>query len=319
MKDIFRSNNQQNRNLKPDPESERITENAKNRRSRYLSDKSARAGVLICAALSFVIIIAIIVFILQEGLPAFIEVGLFKFLFGLDWSPSNDKFGILPMIVGSLAVTIGSMILAIPLGIACAILLAEVSPPKIRNLLRHAVELLVGIPSVVYGLVGMAVIVPFIRDIGGSGYSVAAACLVLMAMVLPTIISISEDSIRAVPNKYREGSLALGATQWQTIRYVLIPAAKSGIAASIVLGMGRAIGETMAMIMVIGNAVIIPTSPLDPARTLTGNIAVEINYATGLHESALFGTAVVLLIFIILLNTLIFNFLKRGNSESGST
>ena len=299
MKDTFRSNDQQNPVPNNNQESGRITEQANNRRSRYLSDKSARAGVLICATLSFIIITAIIVFICKEGLPAFIEVGLLKFLFGLDWSPSNDRFGILPMIVGSLAITIGSMILAIPLGIACAILLAEVSPPQIRNILRHAVELLVGIPSVVYGLVGMAVIVPFIREIGGTGYSVAAASLVLMAMVLPTIISISEDSIRAVPNKYREGSLSLGATQWQTIRHVLIPAAKSGIAASIVLGMGRAIGETMAMIMVIGNAVIIPTSPLDPARTLTGNIAVEINYATGLHESALFGTAVVLLLSLI--------------------
>jgi phosphate transport system permease protein len=174
------------------------------------------------------------------------------------------------------------------------------------------VELLVGIPSVIFGLVGMLIIVPTFRQIGGTGYSVAAACIVLMAMVLPTIISISEDSLRAVPRKYKEGSLAMGATHWQTIWHVLIPAARSGIGAGIILGIGRAIGETMAMIMVIGNAVMIPLSPLDPARTLTGNIAVEIQYASGVHESALFATAVVLLAFIIILNTITMSIFKRG-------
>lgn len=284
------------------------------RRSRYLSDRTAKVGVLICATSSFLVLLAIIIFILKEGLPAFLQVGFFNFLFGINWSPTNQQFGVLPMIIGSLAVTLGSMILAVPLGIACAILLAEVAPLRVRQILRPAVELLVGIPSVIFGLVGIGVIVPAIRHIGGTGYSIAAACIVLMAMVLPTIISISDDSIRAVPQKYKEGSLAMGANQWQTIWHVLIPAARSGIGAGIILGIGRAIGETMAMIMVIGNAVMFPTSLLDPARTLTGNIAVEIQYASGVHESALFATAVVLLVFIIILNYVAINIFKRGIS-----
>ncbi|NLL90004.1 MAG: phosphate ABC transporter permease subunit PstC, partial [Dehalococcoidales bacterium] len=228
--------------------------------------------------------------------------------------PGIDQYGILAMIVGSIAVTVVSMIMAVPLGIACAILLAEVAPLKVRNILRPAVELLVGIPSVVYGLVGLVLLVPIIENIGGSGFSILTASIVLMVMVLPTIISISEDSIRAVPASYREGALALGATKWQTIKGVVLPAAKSGIGAAIVLGMGRAIGETMAMIMVIGNSIAFPHSLLDAARTLTGNIALEINYATGIHESALFATGVVLFIFILLLNSAATIFLKRGSN-----
>jgi phosphate transport system permease protein len=283
-------------------------------RSRYLSDRAAKVAVLICAASSFIILLGIIIFILRQGLPAFFQVGLFNLLFGINWSPNNSQFGVLPMIAGSLAVTLGSMIMAVPLGIACAILLAEIAPLRVRQILRPAVELLVGIPSVIFGLVGIGIIVPAVRQIGGTGYSIAAACIVLMAMVLPTIISISDDSIRAVPRKYKEGSLAIGATNWQTIWHVLIPAARSGIGAGVTLGIGRAIGETMAMIMVIGNAVLFPTSLLDPARTLTGNIAVEIQYASGVHASALFATAVVLLIFIVILNYVAIKIFKRGLS-----
>jgi phosphate transport system permease protein len=191
-------------------------------------------------------------------------------------------------------------------------LLAEVAPHRVRQLLRPAVELLVGIPSVVYGLVGMVLIVPLVRQIGGPGFSVAAGIIVLTAMILPTIVSISEDSIRAVPKSHKEGALALGATHWQTIWRVLLPASRSGIAASIVLGMGRAIGEAMAMIMVMGNAVRIPTSPLDPARTLAGGIAVEVNYAAGLHQSALFAIAVVLFLMIIVINSIALVLMKRG-------
>jgi phosphate transport system permease protein len=281
-------------------------------RSRYFSDRAAKVAVLICATSSFIVLLAIIIFILKQGLPAFSQVGILNFLFGINWSPTNQQFGVLPMIVGSLAVTLGSMILAIPLGIACAILLAEIAPLPVRQVLRPAVELLVGIPSVIFGLVGIGIIVPTIRQIGGTGYSIAAACIVLMAMVLPTIISISDDSIRAVPRKYKEGALAMGATHWQTIWHVLIPAARSGIGAGVTLGIGRAIGETMAMIMVIGNAAMFPTSLLDPARTLTGNIAVEIQYASGVHESALFATAVVLLVFIVILNFIALKIFKRG-------
>jgi len=280
--------------------------------SRYFVDRASRYAVFICAFTSIVILGAIAVFIFKEGLPAFQQVGIIDFLFGTEWRPGQDKFGILPMIVGSLAVTAGAMLLSIPLGVGCAILLAEVAPFKVRQFLRPAVELLVGIPSVVYGLVGMLLVVPMIRQIGGNGFSIAAASIVLTAMVLPTVISISEDSIRAVPRGYKEGSLAMGATQWQTIWHVLLPAARSGIIAAVILGMGRAIGETMAMIMVIGNSVIIPNSPLDSARTLTGNIAVEINYATGVHESALFATGVVLFFLIIILNSVALLVLKRG-------
>ena len=281
-------------------------------RSRYFIDRTAKYVVLISASASFLVLLAIGVFVFEEGLPAFLEVGLGNFLFGTEWRPGIGQYGILPMIVGSVAVTAGSMILAIPLGIGCAILLAEVAPYRVRQVLRPAVELLVGIPSVVYGLVGMLLVVPLIREIAGTGYSVAAASIVLMAMVLPTIVGISEDSIRAVPSDYKEGALALGATQWQTIWNVLLPAARSGIIAAIILGMGRAIGETMAMIMVIGNSVLIPTSPFSSARTLTGNIAVEITYAAGLHESALFATGVVLFALIVILNSIAVVGLRRG-------
>ncbi|MDY6918466.1 MAG: phosphate ABC transporter permease subunit PstC [Chloroflexota bacterium] len=281
-------------------------------RSRYFIDRTAKYVVLISASASFLVLLAIGVFVFEEGLPAFMEVGLGNFLFGTEWRPGIGQYGILPMIVGSVAVTAGSMILAIPLGIGCAILLAEVAPYRVRQVLRPAVELLVGIPSVVYGLVGMLLVVPLIREIAGTGYSVAAASIVLMAMVLPTIVGISEDSIRAVPSDYKEGALALGATQWQTIWNVLLPAARSGIIAAVVLGMGRAIGETMAMIMVIGNSVLIPTSPFSSARTLTGNIAVEITYAAGLHESALFATGVVLFALIVILNSIAVVGLRRG-------
>jgi phosphate transport system permease protein len=280
--------------------------------SRYIIDRTAKYLVLISGSVSFLILLAIGIFTFIEGLPAFQEIGVLNFLLGTEWRPGVGEYGILPMIIGSVFVTFGAMILAIPLGIFCAILLAEVAPYRVRQFLRPAVELLVGIPSVVYGLVGMTLIVPTVRQIGGTGFSVLAASIVLMAMVLPTIISISEDSIRAVPRGYKEGSLALGTTDWQTIWHVLIPAARSGIVASVILGMGRAIGETMAMIMVIGNSVKIPTSPLDSARTLTGNIAVEIMYAAGIHENALFATGVVLFVLILILNSFAILILKRG-------
>jgi phosphate transport system permease protein len=252
--------------------------------TRYFTDRLAKYVVLISAASSFIILLLIALFIFQKGLPTFSQVNFFDFLFGTVWRPGIGEYGILGMIIGSLAVTIVSMLMAVTLGIAGAILLAEVAPNKVRRIFRPAIELLVGIPSVVYGLVGLVLLVPLIGKIGGSGFSILTASLVLMVMVLPTIISISEDSIKAVPASYKEGSLALGATKWQTIIRVIIPAAKSGIGASIVLGMGRAIGETMAMIMVIGNSIALPDSLLDAARTLTGNIALEINYASGTHE-----------------------------------
>lgn len=280
--------------------------------SRYFTNRLAKYAVFISASVSFIVLLAIAVFVFRDGLPAFREIGVLEFLFGTVWRPGQEQYGILTMVVGSVAVTAGSLLLAVPLGIACAILLAEVAPFRLRQVLRPAVELLVGIPSVVYGLVGLMLVVPAVRELGGNGFSVLAASIVLMAMVLPTIISISEDSIRAVPASYKEGALALGATHWQTIRRVLLPAARSGIGASIVLGMGRAVGETMAMIMVIGNSIMFPQTPLDPARTLTGNIAVEIGYAAGTHRSALFATGIVLFIFILIINSIAVISLKRG-------
>jgi len=274
--------------------------------SRQLVDILSRRGVFLAGLAAILIVFLIGIFVIQQGIPAFRAIGVFEFLFGTVWRPGINEFGILPMIVGSIYVTIGALLLSAPLGIACAIFLAEVAPYRVRGVVRGAVELLVGIPSVVYGLVGMVILVPLIRQIGGSGYSVLAGIIVLTIMILPTVVSISEDSLRAVPVSYREGALALGANKWQTIWHVMLPAARSGIMAAVILAMGRAIGETMAMIMVIGNSILIPISPLDPARTLTGNIAVEIMYAGGLHESALFATGIVLFLLIMGLNSLAF-------------
>jgi len=279
--------------------------------SRYLADRIAKRLVLFLGISSFLILVLIAVFIFREGYPAFQELGFS--LFGTKWYPSRDAFGIATMIVGSAVVTLIALAIAIPLSLGCAIFLAEVAPPRVREFARPAVELLLGIPSVVYGLVGLVVLLPIIADISGrgSGSSVLAAGIVLAIMVLPTVTSISEDSIRAVPSHYKEGALAMGATQWQAIRHVLLPAARPGIIAAIILGTGRAIGETMAMIMVIGNSPIFPDSIFSPARTLTGNIAVEISHATGTHASALFATGVVLFVMVMLINSVGIIFYKR--------
>jgi len=281
--------------------------------TRYIVDRGIKYLLLLSALISTFIVFLIGLFTLREGLPAFREIGADTMLTGRVWRPGRGEFGLLAMIAGSVLVTIGAMILGLPLALGCAVFLAEVAPAKVRAVLRPAVELLAGIPSVVYGLFGLVVLVPLVRQIPvprNTGFGLLAASIVLAVMILPTITNIAEDAIRAVPREYKEGSLALGATHWQTIVGVTLPAARSGIAAAIILGVGRALGETMAMTMVIGNAVIIP-KPLDnnpltlflsQARTLTGNIAVEINYATGLHESALFATGVVLLVLIMIIN-----------------
>lgn len=288
-------------------------------RSRYLIDRSTRTLFLICALLSLVILAAIVVFTLKEALPALRHVGLWHFISGTVWRTTQGEFGILPMIVGSIVVTAGALILAVPLGVGCAILLAEVAPQRVRQFLRPAVELLVGIPSVVYGLVGMVIVVPLIRHIQGSGYSVAAGITVLAVMILPTIVSISEDSIRAVPKSYREGALALGATHWQTIWRVLLPAARSGIVASVVLAMGRAIGEAMALIMVLGNSPVIPKSLFSQTSTLASTIATyaEGVSASGVDRSALFAMSIVLFLLIIIINSIALIVLRRGNRAQG--
>jgi phosphate ABC transporter permease protein PstC len=244
------------------------------------------------------------VFIIEQGTPIMFKYGLKSFLAGGDWYPSEKVFGLWPMIVGSLYVTLGAMVLGVPFGLACAIVLTEFSSKRVRRVIKPVVELLAGIPSVVYGFMGVVILVPFIREtLGGPGLSVLAASIILGIMILPTIISISVDSLQAVPPSYREGSIALGATKWQTVKMVLLPAARSGIVASIILGMGRAIGETMAVIMIAGNAASVPRSVLDPVRTLTSNIALEMGYAAGEHRQALFATGVILFFIIMVLNT----------------
>jgi phosphate ABC transporter permease protein PstC len=270
--------------------------------------------ILLLMALTAICGLALItIFIFKEGLPILVKVGPVKFIFSMDWYPSEGEFGIFSMIVGSLAVTCGALIIGIIFGIGCAILLAQFCPPRLVSILKPLVELLAGIPSVVYGFIGVVVLVPLIRDyLGGPGLSVLASSIVLGIMVLPTIISISIDAIRSVPGAYREGSIALGATEWQTMCMLTLKAARSGIVAAIILGMGRAIGETMAVIMVAGNTLDLPQSILDPVRTLTSNIALEMGYAAGTHRQALFATGVILFIIIMILNSIALVVSKHG-------
>jgi phosphate transport system permease protein len=260
--------------------------------------------VLLLLALSSIGSLALItIFIFLEGFPLILATGLKSFILSSHWAPTKGHFGILAMIISSVLVTLGAMVLGVPLGLSCAIVLAEFSPKRLKMVLKPTLELLAGIPSVVYGFLGVIWLVPLIRNyLGGPGLSLLAAAIILGIMILPTVISISIDALTAVPETYRDGSLALGATRWQTVSRVVLPAASSGIITAIILGMGRAIGETMAVIMVAGNALQIPTSILDPVRTLTSNIALELGYAAGRHREALFATGIVLFIIIMILN-----------------
>ncbi len=260
--------------------------------------------LLFLLALSAIGSLALItIFIFLEGFPLILSVGLKHFILSSHWAPTKGHFGILAMIISSVLVTLGAMVLGVPLGLSCAIVLAEFSPKRLKMVLKPTLELLAGIPSVVYGFLGVIWLVPPIRTyLGGPGLSLLAGSIILGIMILPTVISISIDALTAVPDLYRDGSLALGATRWQTVSRVVLPAASSGIVTAIILGMGRAIGETMAVIMVAGNALQIPTSILDPVRTLTSNIALELGYAAGRHREALFATGIVLFIIIMILN-----------------
>jgi phosphate transport system permease protein len=265
-------------------------------------DKLIEHALRLLALSSLGILAAITFFILREGAPLVYAVGLGNFL-STDWHPTAGRYGISLMIAGSALVTGGALAFGVPLGLACAIVLGEMAPPRARQLLKPGIEILAGIPSVVYGFMGIVVVLPFIRQhLGGPGASGLAAALILGVMILPTIIAISLDALQAVPRSYREGSLAIGATEWQTIWRVVLPGARSGIVAAVILGMGRAVGETMAVVMVAGNAVQLPHSPLDPLRTLTANLALEMGYASGDHRSALFATGIVLFLVIVLLN-----------------
>ncbi|MHB1484364.1 MAG: phosphate ABC transporter permease subunit PstC [Saccharofermentanales bacterium] len=272
---------------------------------KSIKEKLTERMFLLIALSALSVLALITVFIFIEGMPIIAKVGLIDFVFGTKWAPSQGAYGILPMIIGSVSVTLGAIILGVPVALCCSIFLAEFAPAKLSNLVRPAIQLLAGIPSVVYGFWGLLFIVPLIRNyLGGPGLSILAGSIILAIMVLPTIISISEVSLLSLPRQYKEGALALGATHWQTIYALLFPAAKSGIVAAIVLGIGRAIGETMAVIMVLGNAVAIPQSILDPARTLTTNIGIEMGYASGEHQQALFATGIVLLVIIMILNAI---------------
>lgn len=256
-----------------------------------------------CACVSILGIALICVFLFANGVPGMAKIGFGKFLGGTVWMPGNNVYGILPMIVASIYVTAGAIIIGVPIGLLTAIFLAQFCPKSLYKILKPGVDLLAGIPSVVYGFFGLMVVVPAIRTTaGGAGSSLLAACIILGIMILPTIITMSETAIRAVPRSYYEGSLGLGATHERTVFRVIVPAAKSGIFASIVLGVGRAIGETMAVIMIAGNQSVMPSGLFNGVRTMTANIVLEMGYATGHHREALIATAVVLFVFILIIN-----------------
>lgn len=278
---------------------------------RFNGEKIAKVSLMLVAFSALASLLLIAVFIFKEGIPFMFKVGLRDFLLSSDWNPQAGKFGIYPMIVASLYVTFGAMLIGAPLGVAGAIFLNEFVPKPVMRVIKPTIELLAGIPSVVFGFLGVMVLAPFIRStMGGPGLSVLAAAVILGIMVLPTVISISTDAIAAVPNSYREGALALGATRWQSVYMVIVKAARSGIIASIILAMGRALGETMAVIMVAGNTVKIPQAVTDPVRTLTANIALEMANATGLAREALFATGVVLFVVIMILNAIALSAIK---------
>lgn len=261
-----------------------------------------------CASIALVAMIC--VFLFGNGLPTIGKIGVTEFFLGETWRPNNDLYGILPMILGSAYVTLGAIVVGVPIGILTAVFMARFCPDSMYRFLKPAVELLAGIPSVVYGFFGLVVMVPFIRDnIGGTGSSMLTASLLLAMMILPTLISVAEAALRAVPNSYYEGALALGAGHVRSVFFTIVPAAKSGIMAAIILGLGRAVGETMAVIMVAGNQARMPQGLLEGVRTMTTNIVIEMGYAADMHRDALIATAVVLFIFILIIN-LTFSYLK---------
>lgn len=276
-----------------------------------LKEKLMKIIFLISACVSIAAVILICIFLFVNGIPAISEIGVFKFLLGTKWKPANNLFGILPMIVGSLYVTIGALLIGIPIGILTAVFMSGFCPKWLYKIMKPAINLMAGIPSVVYGFFGLVVLVPLIREtFGGRGMSVLTASILLGLMILPTVINVSETSIQAVPRSYYEGGLALGASHERSIFFTVLPAAKSGIFTGIVLGMGRAIGETMAVMMVAGNQAVIPKKITSGVRTLTTNIVMEMGYSTDLHREALIATAVVLFIFILIIN-LSLSILKR--------
>ena len=282
---------------------------------KQLKETGMKVVFIIAACTSNAAVISICLFLFVNGIPAIGKIGIFDFLLGSTWRPSNGLYGILPFILGSLYVTAGAIIIGVPIGVLAAVFMARFCPRSLYRVLKPAINLMAGIPSIVYGFFGMVIIVPAIRGIfGGTGSNILTASILLGMMILPTIINLSESAIRAVPNSYYEGALALGATHERSVFCATLPAAKSGILAGVVLGIGRAIGETMAVIMVAGNSVAMPDSILSGVRTMTSNIVTEMGYASGLHREALIATGVVLFVFILIIN-LSFSLLKRRRAN----
>ena len=279
----------------------------------HMKERAMKMLFASAASISVATAVLICLFLFASGMPAIGEIGIRAFLFGMRWKPASEFYGILPMIIGSVYVTIGALLLGVPIGVLTAVFMARFCPKYLYKPMKMAVNLMAGIPSVVYGFFGLVVLVPFIRTVfGGRGHSLLAASVLLGLMILPTIISVSEAAIRAVSQSYYEGGLALGATHERSVFFCLLPAAKSGIFAGVALGVGRAIGETMAVKMVAGNQPVVPDSLLDGVRTLTANIVLEMGYSTDLHREALFGTAVVLFAFILIINLSLALFKRRG-------
>ncbi len=278
-------------------------------------EKLMKVVFLVAACVSIAMVALICIFLFANGIPTIREIGFVDFFFGSVWRPSNNLYGILPMIIGSIYVTLGAVLFGVPIGIMTAVFMAKFCNQKLYKMVKPAIELLAGIPSIVYGFFGLWVIVPFMRTLfGGSGKHILTASILLGIMILPTIINITETALRAVPESYYEGAVALGETHEKSVFRVVLPAAKSGILAGVILGIGRAIGETMALIMVAGNQKIIPGSIFDGVRTLTGNIVLEMGYATDLHREALIATAVVLFVFILIINVS-FSVLKNSKKD----
>ena len=282
-------------------------------------ENAMRSLFIVCACVSILAVALICVFLFANGLPTIFEIGPLNFLLGTEWRPSNDIYGIFPMIVGSIYVTAGALIVGVPVGLLTAMYLSFFASERIKKILLPAIQLLAGIPSVVYGFFGVMVLVPWVAALAdpfdGSGMSMFTASLVLGIMILPTIITVSKTSLDAVPGSYYEGSLALGATHERSVFTIMLPAAKSGVLSAVILGVGRAIGETMAVIMVAGNQPIMPSGLFEGLRTMTSNIVLEMGYATGLHRQALIATGVVLFVFILLIN-LCFSLVKGGKKDA---
>lgn len=281
------------------------------RTMKNLKEQLMHMVFLLSACVSILCVAMICIFLFANGIPAIGKIGVFQFLAGEKWKPGNNLFGILPMILGSIYVTAGAVLIGVPIGILTAVFLSKFCPKRVYKVVKPAIDLLAGIPSVVYGFFGMVVIVPLISNLfGGSGKSMLTASILLGIMILPTIIGVSESAINAVPSSYYEGSLALGASHERSVFFATLPAAKSGILAGVILGVGRAIGETMAVIMVAGNQARMPKGLLAGVRTMTANIVLEMGYATDLHREALIATAVVLFVFILIIN-LSFSIISR--------